>query len=53
MAKKDKIWYLKQCRKCLMQIQQLRPEDGIAFLRLKKKAQKYLNKAKEIEAAGG
>lgn len=47
MKKENK--YLKLGFKCIEQIRMLKPEDGKAFLRLKKKAKKYLEKAKEFE----
>lgn len=56
MAKKnkhDQRYYLKKCRECLLHIQRLSPDDGVVFLRLKKKAQKYLAKAKEFEKNTG
>lgn len=48
--KKDKLYYLKQCRKMLRLIEILPPNQGVVFLRLKKKAQKYLERAKYLEA---
>lgn len=43
---------MKACRDCMEQIQKLSPDEGMAFIRLKRKAQKYLNKARELEARG-
>ena len=51
MKTHNQQYYLKQCRKCLIQIQLLSPEDKGSFLRLKKKAGKYLLKAKEFEVS--
>lgn len=47
--KHDKMWYMKRCKKMLEEIQVLPPDAGFAFLRLKKKAEKYLEKARELE----
>lgn len=47
---KDSIYYMKMCKKCLEQISVLPRDNGKAYLRLKKKAEKYLRKAKELEA---
>lgn len=43
------MWYMKRCRDCLEQIRMLPGDQGAAFLRLKKKAQKYLKRAQEFE----
>lgn len=51
MKQHPQQYYLKQCRKCLLEIQRLSTEDSVAFLRLKKRAAKYLEKAKALEAA--
>ena len=48
--KHSKIWYLKQVNKLLGEISALGKDQGTAFLKKKKKAQKYLNIAKEIQA---
>ncbi len=48
MSKKhDQQYYMKQCHKVLMSIKDLGPNEGALFLRLKKKAAKYLEKAKQ------
>lgn len=48
--KHDKLWYMKACKDAMEQLQKLSPDEPIAFLRLKRKAQKYLKKARELEA---
>lgn len=50
MQKRNSIYYMKQCRKTLLEITKLGPADGVVFLRLKKRAARYLEKAKEAEA---
>lgn len=51
MAKKhDKLYYMKKCRDCLIEISKLGPTDAVLFLRLKRKAAKFLEKAKALEA---
>ena len=49
MAKKNQLWYMRQCKKTMERIMRLGPDDGAIMLRLKKKAEKYLEKAKEFE----
>ncbi len=44
--KKDRNYYMRQCKKTLERIQHLKPEEGKLFLKLKKKAAKYLELAK-------
>ena len=50
--KHNKLWYMKACKKSMEELQKLSPEEGKAFLRLKRKAQKYLRMARELEAKG-
>lgn len=47
--KHDQQYYLKLTRRCLMDIARLGPSQGVAFIRLKEKAKKYLEKAKAFE----
>ena len=47
---KTSLYYMNLCRKVLEQISVTDKNDGATFARLKKKAQKYLNKAKDLEA---
>jgi len=51
MSKKDSVYYMKLCRKALMEISVTPPDQGWRFLALKKKAQKYLEKAKDLVAS--
>ena len=49
MKKHDQQYYLKLCARALQEIRMTPPDQGARFLMLKKKAQKYLKKAKEFE----
>ena len=49
---KDKLYYMKLCRKALLEISVTPPDQGWRFLMLKKKAQKYLAKAQEAAREG-
>lgn len=49
MKKHDQQFYLKMTARTLEEIRMTPPDNGKRFLMLKKKAQKYLKKAKEFE----
>lgn len=49
---KTKRWHLQQCKKYLERIHVLPPNQGLQFLRLKKKAKKHLEAAKALELRG-
>ena len=49
--KKDSMYYMKLCRKALLEISMTPGDQGWRFLMLKKKAQKYLEKAKALVAS--
>lgn len=51
MKRRSQKYYLKMCARCLEEIQTLQGKNPVRFLLLKKKAQKYLQKAKEFEVA--
>lgn len=46
--KHSKEWYMKRCRDCLIEIEELDPENEKRFKILKRKAEKYLRKAKTL-----
>ena len=50
---KDKLYYMKLCRKTLLEISLTPPDQGWRFLRLKKKAQKYLALAQALAKEEG
>lgn len=50
MKEGTKEWHLKQGYKYIQRIQRLRPEDGMVFLRYKKKANRHLEEARRMEA---
>lgn len=51
MSKKNSLYYMKLCRKTLIEISMTPGDQGWRFLMLKKKAQKYLEKAKALVAS--
>lgn len=53
MAKeKTSVYYMQKCKETLHEIYMLGPEQGKAFLVLKKRAAKYLKRAQDLIKEG-
>lgn len=50
--KRTQYWYLRQVRRILEEISVLGKDQGVMFLKLKKKAKKYIEAAKALEHDG-
>jgi hypothetical protein len=47
--KHSQMWYMEKCRDIVLEIGRLSSTDTFAFIRLRRKAEKYLQIAKDME----
>ena len=47
--KHNQLWYMEKCRDIVFEIGKLSSTEFVAFIRLRRKAEKYLKIAQEME----